>query len=284
MDDEHAADPGFGEAAETVAPADVALDDVDEVDSDEVAVEIEVGVVESEVAPDGTLRRATLVALGSAEIVGSAALIASDALARRVSGELRATTNRAERADRPSRLLLVPTALLGAGIEMQRRAFAVAADLRDSVSAIGEAVPHVRPPTTVDLELLRLHRRGLEELDHAREVVVARVNTLIGEIIQVVMSQIDLNKIIAEIDVEEIIASIDIPEVLSRVDVATIVEELDIASIVRDSTGVLSGEAVTTLRVQGIKADDTVSRIVDRILRRHRPAPTAPTSGGELAL
>jgi hypothetical protein len=142
------------------------------------------------------------------------------------------------------------------------------------------------------VELLQWHRRGLEELDHAREAIAALMNALVGEIVQLVMAQVDLNRILAEIDVDDLIARVDVEAliarvdiqgVLSRVDMAAIAEEIDIESIIRDSTGALSGEVVTTLRVQGIRADDTVTRIVDRVLRRHRPPPTAPTSGGELA-
>jgi hypothetical protein len=61
-----------------------------------------------------------------------------------------------------------------------------------------------------------------------------------------------------------------------------VVDEIDLPEIIRDSTGSVASETVRTVRMQGVDADRTVARIVDRIMLRRRQrrtdAPGAPLS------
>ena len=82
---------------------------------------------------------------------------------------------------------------------------------------------------------------------------------------------------------DAILARIDIDAIVSRIDLVTVVnqviEEIDLPAIIRESSGGMASEAVLDVRMRGIEADETVNRIVDRILRRRRGAVAAPVPG-----
>lgn len=143
----------------------------------------------------------------------------------------------------------------------------------------------------IDLTWLVAERVDLDELVTRVDVdrIVSRVD------LDAVVSKLDLNEIAARIDVDAIVARVDVDEVAERLDVAAVIERLDLAEltrvvmeeidlpeIIRDSTGSMASETVRGVRIQGIEADASVSRTVDRILRR-RPqrdtdAPGEPES------
>jgi hypothetical protein len=62
--------------------------------------------------------------------------------------------------------------------------------------------------------------------------------------------------------------------IMGRVDIAPmaneIIAEVDIGAIVRESTGSITGDAVDSGRVLGMRLDDFSDRIVDRILFRRK--------------
>jgi hypothetical protein len=63
--------------------------------------------------------------------------------------------------------------------------------------------------------------------------------------------------------------------VVERLDLVRIarevIAELDIAGILRESTGAVSSQAARAVRTEGMNADESVSRFVDRLLRRPHP-------------
>jgi hypothetical protein len=87
-------------------------------------------------------------------------------------------------------------------------------------------------------------------------------------------SRLDLDRVVARVDLDAIIARIDL-EGLAR----QVIDAVDLPEIVRHSTGTLTSETVRSVRTEAMHADDVVTGLVDRLLRRsrvqaqaHRPA------------
>jgi hypothetical protein len=78
--------------------------------------------------------------------------------------------------------------------------------------------------------------------------------------------------------VEEVIARVDFEAIIDRMDLATIarqvVDDIDLPDLIRNSTGALASESVLGLRMQGIEADERVSKIVDKVLLRRNARKT----------
>lgn len=108
--------------------------------------------------------------------------------------------------------------------------------------------------------------------------------------VEAVIARVDLDAVAARIDVEAVLDRLDLTQtVLNRVDLKAVVEsvldqielpvlveevldEIDLPEIIRDSTGTMASETVHSVRIQGVHADQAVSRVVDRLLLRGRPA------------
>jgi hypothetical protein len=87
-------------------------------------------------------------------------------------------------------------------------------------------------------------------------------------------TRLDLDRAVARVDLDAIIARIDL-EGLAR----QVIDAVDLPDIVRHSTGALTSETVRSVRTEAMHADDVVTGLVDRLLRRsrvqaqaHRPA------------
>ena len=107
--------------------------------------------------------------------------------------------------------------------------------------------------------------------------------------LRAVISSIDLDEIVGRVDMTAIIDGLDIDAVAARVDVQKIVdrldlvaiadgviEELDLAAIIRGSTETMAAETVDGIRVQGLRADRFVARVVDRTLQLATGSPRGP--------
>jgi len=130
----------------------------------------------------------------------------------------------------------------------------------------------------------------LDEID--LDQVVARVD--IGRVVDrvdpnQVAARIDLDEIVARVDVDAVAARIDLDAIVSRVDIDAIVarvdlpaltegviDEVDLGEIIRESSSTMATETVDALRVQGMRVDGLVSRVVDRILLRQGERQTGP--------
>jgi hypothetical protein len=86
------------------------------------------------------------------------------------------------------------------------------------------------------------------------------------------VSRVDLDAIVQRVDPDEIVARVDIETALGRLDLAGIarqvIEAIDLAEIIRESAGMVSSQAARVVRTEGMNADDSVARFVDRVLRR----------------
>jgi hypothetical protein len=98
--------------------------------------------------------------------------------------------------------------------------------------------------------------------------------------IDAIAGRIDLDAIVARIDLDAIVARVDIDAILARVDLPglteQVIDEVDLGEIIRESSSTMASETVDALRLQGMRVDGLVSRIVDRILFRDGQRQTGP--------
>ena len=111
----------------------------------------------------------------------------------------------------------------------------------------------------------------LDQVDVQR--VVDRVD------VEKVVDRLDLNEIAGRIDVDALLARVDIDALVKRIDLTSATREameaIDIGEIVRDSTATIGTDLVDDLRLQSIRADALLARVVDAVLRRRGPRRTA---------
>jgi hypothetical protein len=95
-----------------------------------------------------------------------------------------------------------------------------------------------------------------------------------------IAARIDLDAIVQRVDLDAIVARVDIEAILDRVDLPglteQVIDEVDLGEIIRESSSTMASETVDALRVQGMRVDGLVSRIVDRILQREGQRQTGP--------
>lgn len=131
-------------------------------------------------------------------------------------------------------------------------------------------------PVIVDAVVERIDLTGivLDQVD--LDLIVTRA--LDGlDLTQLVIDRVDVNEIVAQADVNAVIDRVPIIPLANYV-----IEEIDLPQIIRSSTGGIATDAVNAVRVQGVNADQFVSRLADRMLLRRRQrdveAPGEPES------
>src|SRR5829696_6162535 len=136
----------------------------------------------------------------------------------------------------------------------------------------------------------------LRQVDIDAIVSKVDIDAIVRQVdIDAIARQVDVDAIARRIDVDAIVERIDVDAIVSRVDVDAIVRRLDLVAlaeevvngidlpeIIRESTGSMASDVVRDARMQSIEADETIARIVDRIIRRRRArltdAPGEPES------
>ena len=114
-----------------------------------------------------------------------------------------------------------------------------------------------------------------------------------------VLDRVDVDAVARRLDIEAVLDRLDLTEVvlrrvsldilvqavLDRVDLAglaeQVIEEVDLPELIRESSGTMASGTVRDARMQGIAADQAVSRVRDRLrLRRgSRPDVTVDAEG-----
>lgn len=199
-------------------------------------------------------------------------------------------------------LRMLPAAALGLGLEAQRRsldaATALGARLAPPLSAAARpAAALAGRPLAVAWRRLDLDgwaARGLAEQRRNQQAAAEATSRLVGAIVAAVLDEVDLNGVVARVDLDAIAARIDLDAVIARVDVDAVVarvdlpglteqvmDEVDIGGVIRESSSTMANETVDTLRVQGMRADRLLSRVVDRILQRPDGRQTDPAGRHE---
>jgi hypothetical protein len=239
--------------------------------------------------PAEALDRATRIALGAAGL----ALAVLRALLERpqpAGQEVRVAGATVTAVPRPAGMLrMLPAAALGLGLEAQRRsldaATALGARLAPPLSAAARpAAALAGRPLAVAWRRLDLDgwaARGLAEQRRNQQAAAEATSRLVGAIVAAVLDEVDLNGVVARVDLDAIAARIDLDAIAARIDLNAIVasldlaglteqviDEVDLGEIIRESSGSMATETVDALRVQGMRADQLVSRLVDRVLLR----------------
>jgi len=124
----------------------------------------------------------------------------------------------------------------------------------------------------------------IERID-LTDIVIDQVD--LNRIVNTALDSLDLTQLVIDrVDVNAIVAEADIDAVIDRVPIIPlanyVIDEIDLPQIIRDSTSGIAGDAVSTIRKQGVGADQLVARLADRITFRHRQrkleAPGDPES------
>jgi hypothetical protein len=251
--------------------------------------------------PAEALDRATRIALGAAGL----ALAVLRALLERpqpAGQDVRVAGATVTAVPRPAGMLrLLPAAALGLGLEAQRRsldaAVALGARLAPPLSAAARpAAALAGRPLAVAWRRLDLDgwaARGLAEQRRNQQAAAEAASQLVGAIVAAVLDEVDLDGVVARVDLDAIAARIDLDAIAARIDLNAIVSRLDLAGLteqvidevdlgelIRESSGTMASETVDALRVQGMRADHLLSRLVDRVLLRKDERHTGPGTEG----
>lgn len=130
-------------------------------------------------------------------------------------------------------------------------------------SALDRLVPVIADAIVERLDLTTL---VLEQVDLNR-VINSALDSL--DLTQLVIDRVDVNAIVDQADIERIIDRVPVIPLANYV-----IEEIDLPQIIRESTGGVATDAVNAIRVQGVGADQLVSRLADRVLLRRRQRKT----------
>jgi hypothetical protein len=255
-------------------------------DSERVLVPLRSELAATPPTPDGAIDLPLLVAaaFGLAVEVQRRSWGAAGAVAGRFGRPLRVLTRPAAAVARGSvavaRHHLDLDGWVARGLAEQRRAQAAAVRAaRALVAALAAAV--------------------LEEIDLDQVVARVDLDRIVDRVdLNQIAARIDLDAIVRRIDVDAIAARIDVDAIASRVDLDAIVgrvdldaivarvdlpglteqviDEVDLGEIIRESSSTMATETVDALRVQGMRVDGLVSRIVDRVLLRQGLRQTGP--------
>jgi hypothetical protein len=158
------------------------------------------------------------------------------------------------------------------GVAEQRRAQAVAVRaVRALIAALAAAVLD-----EIDLDEV------VARVDLDRIAARIDLNEIVHRIdIDAIAERIDLDAIVTRIDLDAIVARVDLDAILARVDLPglteQVIDEVDLGEIIRESSSTMASETVDALRVQGMRVDGLVSRIVDRVLLRQGQRQTGPS-------
>src|SRR5829696_7229944 len=158
------------------------------------------------------------------------------------------------------------------GVAEQRRAQALAVRaVRALIAALAAAVLD-----EIDLDEV------VARVDLDRIVDRVDLNEIVHRIdIDAIAERIDLDAIVTRIDLDAIVARVDLDAILARVDLPglteQVIDEVDLGEIIRESSSTMASETVDALRVQGMRVDGLVSRIVDRVLLRQGQRQTGPS-------
>ena len=162
------------------------------------------------------------------------------------------------------------------GLAEQRRAQEVATRaVRAVIAAVLDAIDLDQVVARVDLD------RIIGRVDPNQIAARIDLNRIVERIdVDAIAARIDLDGIAARIDLDAIVARVDLDAIVARIDLPglteQVIEEVDLGELIRESSSTMASETVDALRVQGMRADGLVNRVVDRILLRQGQRRTGP--------
>lgn len=169
---------------------------------------------------------------------------------------------------------------------------------REALAAEVEARLDAVVPVVVDEVLRRTDLTGLvlRHVDLDRVVSTVDVDAVVERVdLPAVVQRVDVDQVVERVDLDAVAARLDVDAVLDRVDLtavvlhrvdlhaivqavlarldlvalaAEVIDGVDLPEIIRESTGSMASDTVRGVRMQGIAADEALSRAVDRLLLR----------------
>ena len=123
-------------------------------------------------------------------------------------------------------------------------------------------------------------RAVLSTVDHqltalANRLAAAAFDRL--DVTALVVDHVDLDGVVAVVDVDAVLARIDLLGLATY-----IIEGIDLPVLIRESTGGVTTEVLRGARQHSYEADQTVARVIDRMLLRHRGRETQSLNGAIL--
>jgi hypothetical protein len=178
---------------------------------------------------------------------------------------------------------LLAAAAFGLAVEAQRRSLDAAAAVAGRFGSPLRVL--ARPAVALAQGSVAVARHHLNQIiDRINpNQIAARID--LDEIVDrvdvdAIAQRIDLDAIVQRVDLDAVVARVDIDAILARVDLPglteEVIDEVDLGEIIRESSSTMASETVDALRVQGMRVDVLVSRIVDRILQRDGQRQTGP--------
>jgi hypothetical protein len=264
-------------------------------DSERALVPLRSELVGTPQSPDGQidLRLLVAAAFGLAVEAQRRSLDAAGVVAGRLGWPLRVLTRPAVALARGSvaaaRHHLDLDGWAARGLAEQRRAQAVAVNaVRTLIAGLATAVLDEidldEVVARVDLDRI-VARVDLNQIAARLDLdaIVGRidVDAIVSRVdVDAIAARIDLDAVAGRLDLDAIVASVDLDAIVSRVDIPglteQVIDEVDLGEIIRESSSTMASETVDALRVQGMRVDGLVSRIVDRILLRQGQRQTGP--------
>lgn len=179
----------------------------------------------------------------------------------------RATSSRTHTPPTPPTTFdLIPGAVVGIGLTVERRARAVGGAVVHGANGVAKAVgaPAIvqRAMRPVEDALWHWNEVARREQARNRAEASAVVPVLVQQVAENVISQLDFERLVRQVPVADIVAQVDVEAVVARV---------DLAGVIRESTASVGAEAVDALREQGMALDAFGARVVDRVLFRKKP-------------
>lgn len=131
--------------------------------------------------------------------------------------------------------------------------------------------------------LQQLAARGRQVRSTLTQQLNHELDVLAPVAVEAAVSRVDLTALVRDhVDLDEVATHIDLNrlarEQLDLIGLADyVIDGVDLPAIMRESSASFTTEAVRGVRLQGIEADQAVSRVVDRLLpRRHGRALSSP--------
>jgi hypothetical protein len=150
----------------------------------------------------------------------------------------------------------------------------VARSVLDAVSRVGGAGArtvqrHAEPTARAVLSTVDQQLTGF--VQRAAAVTFDRI-----DVPALVRDHVDLDAVVAQVDVDAVLARIDLLGLATY-----IIEGIDLPVIIRESTGGVTTEVLRGARQHSYEADQTVARVIDRMLLRHRARETHSLNGAQ---
>ena len=118
--------------------------------------------------------------------------------------------------------------------------------------------------------------------ERAVELVVSALdmNKLLDQVdLNAVLDQVNINQVLDRIDLNQLVGEMDLNSLVGRIDIDALVEQTDIGAIIASSTSGVAGDVLDVVRSQAVGLDEFLARWVGRLRRRPYTGPPGPSDG-----